>query len=156
MSESNFAGNQSELCEALGITSDELDELKSLEGFPKRTAKGWDVSAISEWLSAENDSNSTPSEMIEEPIVPEMEEQAEELKFITLAVPVSEPIPGSYVEKQRGHIDVKLRSPEVLHGFKRIHAGLRAANAKLSDGRPVVTAADVARYIAEKLTQSTT
>ncbi|MGD9858230.1 MAG: hypothetical protein AB7U20_25090 [Planctomycetaceae bacterium] len=45
-----FASNQSEAARALGIAVEEWDQLRQQDGFPSRTAKGWDVEAIRAWL----------------------------------------------------------------------------------------------------------
>jgi len=46
---SQFAKTDAKLADALGISERQLARLKKTPGFPKKTAKGWDIEEVREW-----------------------------------------------------------------------------------------------------------
>lgn len=90
-----------------------------------------------------------PSPPIPEEPKPEPEPAKKQFRpaEVTIKVPLAEPDPHSYIAKQIGHLDVRLRGGE-RQAMRRLHAGLIATGAKLPDGRPVASTADVIRWLA--------
>jgi hypothetical protein len=72
------------------------------------------------------------------------------VRTVDLHVPMAEPDPKAYVASQSGHIDVTLGSGEA-RAMRSLHAGLVESGEKLSSGRPVVTKADVVRWLFERI-----
>ena len=75
-----------------------------------------------------------------------------EVEGFALQVPMAEPEEGTYIASQIGRIDVSLNRFDELPGFRKLHAGLRAANIVMKDGKPVLSAADVVRWLMQQLT----
>lgn len=70
----------------------------------------------------------------------------------SIEVPMAAPPEGTYIAGQHGRIEVQLHRANELPGFIRLHAGLRAANVVMKDGKPVESAADVIRWMMQQLT----
>ena len=67
-----------------------------------------------------------------------------------LRLPLAEPEANTYIAKESGHLDLYLRGPAV-DAFRRLHAGLLSDAAKLANGRPVSSKADVVQYLFEQV-----
>ncbi|MBW3540759.1 MAG: hypothetical protein KY476_10850 [Planctomycetes bacterium] len=76
-------------------------------------------------------------------------ETAADLRSIEL--PLADPPATSYLAQETGHLDARLNTPAQRAGLRRLHAGLVAAGAQLAGGKPVVSKADVLRYLFEQL-----
>ena len=68
----------------------------------------------------------------------------------SVAVPVCEPEAGSYIAGEVGRINTILDGA-ARENFRKVHAGLRASNATMSNGKPVVHCQDVVKYVFERL-----
>ena len=67
-----------------------------------------------------------------------------------IRLPYAVPEPGTYVEKESGHLDLYLRG-SAIESFRHVHAGCLADGAKMLSGRPVSSKADVIQYLFEQL-----
>ncbi len=72
---------------------------------------------------------------------------------VELALPVAEPEQRTYVAQSLGRIDLKIDNGPSLDAFRRVYAGLLASGAAFADGRPVVHANDVVRWIFEQVSR---
>lgn len=66
---------------------------------------------------------------------------------LVIVAPLADP-PES--ESQHAKVEVRLNKAE-KEAFMRLRSGLRKTNARLSDGRPVWSSADVVRWIAQQI-----
>lgn len=67
-----------------------------------------------------------------------------------IEVPVAEPDHGTYIARERGHLDLHLRG-EAVDAFRRVHAGCVAAGVKLANGKPVATKSEVIQHLFESI-----
>ena len=76
--------------------------------------------------------------------------EAAVMDAVELRLPMAEPEATSYISKENGHIDMHLRGA-ALEVFRRVHAGLIDSGAKLANGRPVASKAEVLQYLFEQV-----
>lgn len=75
-----------------------------------------------------------------------------EAEYVTIRVPVATPRPDTYIAEQSGHVDAHLGySGDATVALRRLHAGLLATAATFADGRPVVSKADVMRWLFQRI-----
>lgn len=74
--------------------------------------------------------------------------------WVEIRIPLAAPPEGTYIATQIGHVTASLNRHTELPGFRDFHAGLRAINAVMGDGKPVSSASDVFRWVAQQLTAS--
>lgn len=78
--------------------------------------------------------------------------QDDGVSWVEIRLPLATPPEGTYIASQIGHITANLHRQSELPGFRELHAGLRAKNVVMSDGKPVSSASDVFRWLAQQLT----
>ena len=96
------------------------------------------------------------------PAAPAAHEDLPQRTILELEVPLAPAVAGvTYdyeladrgqvaIEQPGAHVNVNL-GPDTARTFLRLRNGLRAANAKLADGRPVFHGGDVLRWLLEQI-----
>lgn len=162
MSVANVVRTQEEAAKVLSLSIEDFKRMRELEGFPGRPG-AYDVDSIQDWLRGETQSLDAPGEDDTDAAVKENQRILDELdaelrrreqrERVELSLPLSDPEANSYIAQFRGRLEVRLDRETELQGFLQLHAGLRAGNATLADGKPVSSAADVVRYLAWQITR---
>lgn len=92
-----------------------------------------------------------PKKAPEAPKMIEPKTASTSVESFAIQVPMADPKDG-YVAVSLGRVDVQFHRTDELPGFRRLHQGLRSANVIMKDGKPVLSASDVLRWIMQQLT----